>query len=155
MWALLRISMGWIFFWPFLDKVFGLGFSTVPDKAWLQGNSPTTGFLQFATQGPFADFFHGLAGSPFVDWLFMVGLFGIGLALLLGVAVRFAALMGIVMLVLMYAAVWPPEHNPFLDDHLVYSIVLLGLAFVNAGSWFGLGAWWGRAPIVRAMPFLK
>ena len=32
-WATLRIVMGWIFLWPFLDKTFGLGFATPADRA--------------------------------------------------------------------------------------------------------------------------
>lgn len=51
------------------DKIFGLGFSTTSDNAWLVGGSPTSGFLTFATQGPFASFFQSLAGSVFVDWI--------------------------------------------------------------------------------------
>ncbi|MEA3166363.1 MAG: thiosulfate dehydrogenase (quinone) large subunit, partial [Thermoplasmata archaeon] len=39
-WALLRIALGWIFFWPFLDKTFGLGFRTPHDGAWIRGGHP-------------------------------------------------------------------------------------------------------------------
>ncbi len=31
-WGALRIAMGWIFLWSFLDKLFGFGFSTSPDR---------------------------------------------------------------------------------------------------------------------------
>ena len=31
----IRIAMGFIFLWAFLDKVFGLGFATTSDKSWL------------------------------------------------------------------------------------------------------------------------
>ena len=73
-WGLLRLSIGWIFLWGFIDKLFGLGFATKADSAWLAGGSPTFGFLKFAVKGPFAGFYHGLAGSAAVDWLFMAGL---------------------------------------------------------------------------------
>ena len=43
----LRLVMGFIFLWAFFDKVFGLGFATTTDKAWIYGMSPTTGFLSF------------------------------------------------------------------------------------------------------------
>jgi len=49
--------MGWTMLWPFLDKLFGLGFATSSDKSWLSGTSPTFGFLKFGTKGPFMQFF--------------------------------------------------------------------------------------------------
>ena len=52
--VLLRLSMGWLFLWGFLDKTFGLNFATTPEDAWLAGGSPTYGFLSYATKGPFA-----------------------------------------------------------------------------------------------------
>jgi hypothetical protein len=53
-WATLRILMGWLFFWSFPDKLFGLGFATQPESAWIRGGSPTAGFLGFGTAGPLA-----------------------------------------------------------------------------------------------------
>ena len=64
--GLLRISLGWVFLWPFLDKVFGLGFTTAKESAWLAGGSPTSGFLLYATTGPFASIFQAMAKSVFV-----------------------------------------------------------------------------------------
>ena len=52
-WALGRIGLGWTFLWAFLDKVFGLGFSTPSDRSWLSGGSPTEGFLANSAAGPF------------------------------------------------------------------------------------------------------
>ena len=70
--AALRLSLGWVFFWAFLDKTFGLGFATPPERAWIEGGSPTTGFLK-GVEGTFADFFNGMAGQAWADWLFMIG----------------------------------------------------------------------------------
>lgn len=75
--------MAFIFLWAFVDKTFGLGFTTLAEKSWINGGSPTTGFLTFATKGPMAEFFKGLAGMAVVDWLFMLGLLFVGLTLLL------------------------------------------------------------------------
>jgi len=72
-WAVLRIFIGLIFLWAFFDKTFGLGFATNLENAWINGGSPTTGFLAHATNGFFAPFFQSLAGSALVDWLFMLG----------------------------------------------------------------------------------
>src|SRR6476659_1466460 len=58
----IRIALGFIFLWAFLDKVFGLGFATTSAKAWLNGGNPTRGFLS-SSKGPFSGFFHGIAGT--------------------------------------------------------------------------------------------
>lgn len=154
-WGVLRILLGWIFLWPFLDKVWGLGFATEAGKGWVDGASPTTGFLSFATKGPFAEVFKGLAGSPAVDWLFMIGLLLIGLALMLGIGVKVASYAGALLLVFMYLAAIPPEHNPVIDDHIIYAVALLGLAAVNAGDHLGFGRRWGNTSLVQKYPILK
>jgi thiosulfate dehydrogenase (quinone) large subunit len=127
--AVLRISMGFIFLWAFLDKTFGLGFATQSANAWIRGGSPTTGFLTNAVSGPFADFFQGLAGMAVVDWLFMAGLLFVGLTLIINTWVRWGSLAGAVMMVLMYLALLWPANNPIIDDHIIYALVLAYLAF--------------------------
>lgn len=54
-WAALRLAMGWTFFWAFADKLFGLGYATEAGKGWIDGESPTFGFLNFASRGPLAE----------------------------------------------------------------------------------------------------
>lgn len=125
----LRLLMGFIFLWAFLDKTFGLGFATSPEKSWLSGGSPTTGFLGNAVKGPFADFFHSLAGNVMVDYLFMFGLLFIGITLLSNKFVKWGGLAGVVMMILMYLALLLPENNPFVDEHLVYAVLLGFIAF--------------------------
>ena len=153
-WALLRISLGWLFLWAFADKLLGLGFDTAPDKSWLSGTSPTSGFLNFATHGPFAGFFQSLAGNAVVDWLFMVGLLGLGIALLLGIGMRIATYGGTLLLFLMWLAALPPTHNPVIDEHIIYILVLIGVSFTNAGRWLGFGKWWSKTRLVKKYPFL-
>ncbi|MFC8597313.1 DoxX family protein [Isoptericola sp. NPDC057191] len=152
--AVIRICLGWIFLWAFLDKLFGLGHETPPEGAWLDGGQPTAGFLGHATAGPFADLYQGLAGQAWVDWVFMIGLLGIGVALILGIGMRIAAVAGALMLVLMWSAVLPPANNPFMDDHLIYALVLIALALGDAGRTLGLGAWWQQTSLVRRWPVL-
>ena len=96
-WGALRIAMGWIFLWSFLDKLFGFGFSTSPDKAWVAGGSPTFGFLNFGTSGPLAEFYQAMAGNATADSLYMLGMLVIGLSLVLGIGVRVGAAIGVVM----------------------------------------------------------
>ncbi len=149
-WGILRLALGWIFFWAFIDKLFGLGFATQAGKSWLAGGSPTFGFLKFATKGPFASFYQSLAGNPVVDWLFMLGLLFIGVSLLLGIFVKLASFFAIILLLLMFTAGFlPPKHNPILDEHIIYSLVMLGFMFSKAGNYLGLGKWWSQTKIVQ------
>jgi len=165
--ALLRISLGWVFLWAFIDKTFALGFGTgrnpetgvvdyLGDAAWLNGGSPTEGFLSHGTKGPFADFFQSFAGAGWADFGFMLGLLGIGTALILGIGIRIAAVSGATMLLLMWAAsaIWP-DNNPLVDDHIVYAIALGLLAFLSAGRTWGLGKVWERIPFVARHGWLK
>lgn len=124
----LRSVLGFIFLWAFLDKTFGLGFATAPEKAWISGGSPTTGFLSFGVKGPFAEIFHSLAGVAVVDWLFMLGLLFVGLTLILNKYVKWGCIAGSLMLFFMYLALLLPENNPIIDDHIVYILVLILIA---------------------------
>ncbi len=153
--GLTRIALGLTLLWAFFDKVFGLGYATAPDKAWLEGVSPAGGFLEFGTAGPFAGIFQAMAGNPLVDWLFMLGLLGIGLALTLGIATRIASYCGALLMLLLWLAVLPPEHHPVLDEHIVYLLVLLAFTSAPAGEWLGLGKWWSALPFVKKAQWLK
>jgi thiosulfate dehydrogenase [quinone] large subunit len=153
--AATRLSLGWIFLWAFVDKLFGLGFATPSARSWLNGGSPTKGFLSNAATGPFEGLYKGIAGAAWADWLFMLGLAGIGIALIAGIAMRLATAAGALLLVMMWTAVLPPENNPFMDDHIVYALVLVALAMLGAGRHYGLGRTWERLAIVQKYPVLK
>nr|WP_239147862.1 hypothetical protein [Actinoplanes tereljensis] len=150
----IRLALGWIFLWAFLDKLFGLGRGTPAANAWLDGGSPTAGFLGKAASGPFAGLYHSIAGNVVVDVLFMAALLGIGVALILGIGMWMAAAAGALLTVLMWTAVLPPESNPFMDDHLVYAAVLVLLALLGAGTTWGLGRRWAAIPLVRRNTWL-
>lgn len=149
-----RILLGFVFLWAFLDKTFGLGYATESAKAWVNGGSPTSGFLQMGVnpESPFADFFHGLAGVAVVDWLFMLGLLGVGAALVLGVALRLAAVSGTIMLLMMWLAVLPLENNPLVDDHVVYAAFLW--VFAAGRREFSLADWWVSLDVVKKNKWL-
>jgi thiosulfate dehydrogenase [quinone] large subunit len=154
-WAAARISLGWIFLWAFLDKAFGLGHDTTDKQAWINGGHPTQGFLKMGTKGPFAGFYHHLAGTTVVDWLFMLALAGIGAALIFGIGMRIAAAAGVLLLVMMWSAVLPPANNLFMDEHLIYTLLIVGLALTSAGDTLGMGHWWRNTRLVRSFPILK
>lgn len=155
-WALgsTRIVFSFIFLWAFFDKLFGLGFSTAPEKSWLVGNSPTFGFLS-NSKSPLVSFFQSIAGSPVVDWLFMLGLLGIGLALLLGIGMRVAVYSGGLLMILMWLASLPLKTNPVIDDHIIYLLLFCILHCYDAGKYVGFGNWWATTHLVKKFRFLQ
>jgi thiosulfate dehydrogenase [quinone] large subunit len=168
--SLTRIAIGFIFLWAFLDKLIGLGFSTcrnpetnsvevLCEKAWLSGGAITKGYLG-SSSGPLADFFITLGGQRWTDWFFMLGLLGIGLALMLGIGTKIAAWSGVAMLLMMYVShAWPGAGgnttNPFLDDHIIYGLAAVGIVYVELQRQsIGLGKWWRSLAVVQKNPWL-
>jgi thiosulfate dehydrogenase (quinone) large subunit len=158
--AVTRYAMGFVFLWAFLDKTFGWGYATSSERAWINGGSPTKGFLSNVAVGPFESTFNSWAGDAWADWLFMLGLLGIGVALFLGIGLRLAALSGTVLMLFMWAAEWPlAKHtsagdptmstNPIVDSHIIYALVLIILALTSAGTVWGFGKVWAEIPFVK------
>ncbi|WUH98922.1 DoxX family membrane protein [Spirillospora sp. NBC_00431] len=150
--AIGRLFLCWIFLWAFIDKLFGLGKAT--ESGWLSGTSPSKGFLSHA-EGPFQEMFHAMAGKVWVDALFMFGLGGLAVALLLGIGLRLAAIGGTILMVMLWAASLWPENNPFMDMHWIYAAMLVALALTDSGTALGFGRAWARLPLVRRYPILR
>ena len=80
--AVSRVVIGFTFLWAFVDKLLGLGFATPSARAWINGGTPAQGFIK-NIEGPFHDVFQVFA-NPIGDWLFMLALLGIGVAMIAG-----------------------------------------------------------------------
>ncbi|HEX2973518.1 MAG TPA: DoxX family protein, partial [Tepidisphaeraceae bacterium] len=95
--ALMRIAIGWHFLYEGVLKLL--------DKEWSAAS-----YLRGST-GPLAEYFRQMAADPMtlriVDQLNIWGLILVGLCLMLGLATRFAAFCGAVILALYYVA-YPP-----------------------------------------------
>lgn len=154
-WGSLRILLGWLFLWGFLDKLFGLGYATTSKGAWINGGSPTAGYLKFAAGGIFQGFYNSISGNGVVDWLFMLALLALGIALILGIGMRIAAYGGTLFLLLLWSSHVPPTDNPIIDDHIIYIFVLWGLYLIKAGRMFGLGDRWANTRLVKRFPILE
>jgi thiosulfate dehydrogenase (quinone) large subunit len=161
----LRLVVGWTFLWAFFDKLFALGFSTGRDEtgavdrfgdaAWINGGSPTEGFLKFGADGPFAGFYHAIAGATLTNWAFMFGLLAIGVSMSLGVFRILGTLAGVVMYLMMWTVVLPPENNPLIDDHILGAAAVLVLGLLGASRYLGLGSWWERQAVVQEYRILR
>jgi thiosulfate dehydrogenase [quinone] large subunit len=163
--ATLRIAFGLTFLWAFFDKLLALGYHTGYDQngvldrygpaAWINGGSPTKGFLGFAADGPFKGFYNSLAGTAFADWAFMLGLLGIGVALTFGIGMRIGTLAGLVLYLMMWTVVLPPANNPVLDEHILGAVSMVVLGLTGAGATWGFGHAWARTALVRKLPVLR
>jgi thiosulfate dehydrogenase [quinone] large subunit len=164
--AVLRLSMGIVFLWAFLDKTFGLHYSTSSAKAWIHGGSPTKGYLASIHVGPLESWFHSIAGTWWADWAFMLGLLGVGITMLLGVLMFAGAAAGVLMLGFMWLAEFPiAQHtsaggasgstHPFADYHYIYAVVLVVLAVTGSAMTWGLGRRWAQQAFVRRYPWLR
>ena len=158
--AALRISTGFVFLWAFLDKTFGLGYATPSAKAWINGGSPTKGFLSSIEVGPLQSTFHSMAGTWWANWLFMLGMLAVGVALILGIGLRVSAVAGTLIMAMMWLAEFPLAQttsagepsgstNPLVDYHVVYAVALIVSAAAYAGHTWGLGRIWAGIPLVQ------
>lgn len=166
--AVLRILFGLTFLWAFVDKTLALGYSTGANAqtgavdrfgpaAWIHGGSPTEGFLKFGVSS--SNWFHGMAtsiaGAAWADWLFMLGLLGIGIALTTGAGIRLAAITGGALYLMMWALSFPLATNPVIDDHLVGLVALTVFALTLAGDTWGIGKLWAKTQVVRRFAILR
>ncbi|MBX4215393.1 DoxX family membrane protein [Candidatus Parcubacteria bacterium] len=143
---LLRLSVGWMFLWAGATKVL--------DPSW-----SAAGYLLGAKSFvPFYAWFAAPSVLPFTNVLNAWGLALVGLALVLGIAVRFASLSGIALMLLYYFALPFPYPSPYffvVDDHLIYAAALLVLAAARAGRFYGLEKWCVSLPICTRYPRLR
>ena len=130
--ALLRIAVGWLFFYAGITKVL--------DPAW-----SAEGYLKGAES--FSGFFGWLASAdilPLTNFVNEWGLTVIGIALIIGIGARTAALAGAAMMILYWLPVldfpYAGEHSYIVDEHIIYALVLLFFAVVRAGRIWGLDA---------------
>src|SRR6202142_347066 len=157
--ALLRVTVGVIFVWAGLDKFFNSG---------EPGRFTAQGFLKFATNGtlgwpfvigtpdpkaiynPTHGFWVSLAGNDaamtIVNNLVVAGELCVGVALILGIVTRFAVSMGALMMAFFFLAGWSFS-NGIVEEHATYAVVLLAIAGMGAGNYFGLDRLFGsRVP---------
>ncbi|MFK7800361.1 MAG: hypothetical protein AB8G95_01900 [Anaerolineae bacterium] len=152
-WVALRILMGFIFLYAALNSLFGF---TGEGPGWLfGGGSPTFGYLNFATRGPLSGLFKAMAGNPIVDVLHVGGQLLIGISLVLGIGLRIAGFAGALQMFLIFLSAFPPEHNPIIDEHIVYSVILIGIAMIRPGETLGLGKMWSEVELVKNYPILE
>lgn len=164
--AILRIAVGAIFLWAFLDKAFGLQYATPSERSWINGGSPAGGYLGSVSLGPMESTYHTWAGEVWVDWLYMAGMLGLGVSLVAGIGLRVTALAGPLMMLFLWLGEFPPARhasdgsptmspNPLVDQHVIYAVVMVVLALCSADRVWGLGRLWARLPVISRYRWLQ
>ncbi|MDO8572639.1 MAG: DoxX family protein [bacterium] len=143
----LRLLFGWFMTFAGLEKVF--------DPNWT-----AKGFLLNAKTFP--DFYAWFAqpmNTWWVDPLNAWGITLIGVALLVGVAVRPAAWAGAVLMILYYFPqnIFPNvPHGYIVEEHIIYATALVLIAIFPQAQQFGLGSmlrriFLGRIPVIKSL----
>ena len=154
----LRLLTGFVFLYAGIEKLIGAE------------KFSAAGFLQFATGGtaagaaegaivnPTHGFWVDLAANgtlmPIVDFMVPWGQLLIGVALILGLATRFAAVMGFLMMAFITIAAWDFLHGPVNYTGFL-AIVTLFVGVLRAGEVFGIDAIVDEQPIVKRTPVLR
>jgi len=160
--AALRITLGAAFLFAGLEKVLHFDGATKAFDA--------AGFLKFATGGalpgsdpkaivnPTHDLWVALAGNAgamsIVNTLVVFGEVAIGVALILGLATRFAGVAATLMMALFWVANFSFANGPF-NEQFLYGIVAAFLAYAGAGEYYGIDAIIEKTETVRRAPALR
>lgn len=125
----LRIAMGWMFFYAGITKVLNPQWSA---EGYLKGAKAFTWFFQMLLDPSIL---------PIVNFANKWGLTLLGVSLILGLFVRFSSLLGVVLMALYYLPLGWPQPNPhayIVDEHIIYIAILLFFAAAKAGRVWGV-----------------
>ncbi len=141
---LLRIGMGWMMLYA--------GVTKITDPAW-----SAAFYLKDAKTFP--ELFHWFMQPgvlPIVNLINEWGLTLLGVSLILGIFVRLSSVLGALLMLLYYFpilnGVYPNPHSYIVDEHVIYTLVLLFLAAVRAGRIWGMEDWCSHLPICSRFP---
>lgn len=144
---LLRIGMGWMFFYAGITKVLNPVWSAAE---YLKGAKT------------FPELFGWLASPsalPVVNFLNEWGLTLLGISLILGLLVRLTSILGMLLMLLYYIPILTFPYigtTSFLvDQHIIYILVLLYFAATHPGRIWGLELWCAKLPICSHFPRLR
>ena len=137
---------------------------------WASGTPFTSaGYLTHATGGswlgsaattivnPTHGFWVNLAGNASLihlfDTLVVFGEIAIGVALILGLATRFSAVMGAVLMALLFVSNWSFANGPF-NEQFMYLAIMATIAYVGAGA-YALDTVVEKLAITQRVPALR
>lgn len=143
----LRLLLGWFMFFAGIEKVLN------PD--W----TASSFLLNAKTFPAFYAWFAEPINAWWVDPLNAWGIMLVGMALLLGIAVRLAAWAGAALMIIYYFPhnVFPTvPHGYLVEEHIIYATAFILVALFPQAWNFGIGnmarrTFLGRLPIIRSL----
>lgn len=143
----LRLVMGWTLFYAGIDKLMAGDWTA---RGYLMGAATREGSL-------FQGFWQTLATDyiGIVDPLNVWGLTLVGLAVMLGVLLRWSAFWGAVIMLFYYLSSYPLAHSFIVDDHVVYAVLLFGLGAFGAGRLLGVDQYLEKTSVVQNNRWLR
>jgi thiosulfate dehydrogenase (quinone) large subunit len=126
---LLRVSLGWYMFYAGITKVLDPDWSA---EGYLRGAKLAPAFYSWLTSP-------GIL--PVVNFLNEWSLTLLGISLILGAFVRYSGLLGALLMLLYYiplGVIYPSEHAMIVDEHVIYGLLMVYLALIEAGRHWGL-----------------
>jgi thiosulfate dehydrogenase [quinone] large subunit len=158
--AVVRVAVGSVFLTAGLEKA--LGATPFDASGFLKGATAGVPWLGTAAKGvvynPTHDFWVSLAGNAslmsIVNFLVVFGEIAIGVALVLGLFTRFAAIAGTLMTGLFFLATWDLSHG-IVNQQLMDAIVTAFVGIMAAGRYYGLDSVIEKVSAVRHTPQLK
>jgi thiosulfate dehydrogenase [quinone] large subunit len=149
----------------------GLAFAGM-DKffMWASGKAFTSAaYLKFGTTGawlgsdpkavinPTHGFWVSIAGNgslvSIIDTLVVFGECAIGIALILGLATRFSAVMGPLLMSLLFVSNWSFANGPF-NEQFMYGLGCVALILTGAGA-YALDTVVAKLPVMQKIPVVK
>lgn len=127
---LLRVALGWLFLYSGITKITDAVWSA---ESYLRGAKILPQLFNFLLDPAVLPYFNLVN-----KWLLVL----VGASLILGLFVRFSAIVGALLMILVYLAVlnFPHIGNDFfiVDEHIIYALALLFLSFIDAGRFWGV-----------------
>lgn len=126
----LRLAMGVMFAYAGISKIINPSWSAL-------------GYLKGAKTLP--ELFNWFTSANNIGWVNFVnewGLLLVGACLILGFAVRYASIAGIVLMILYYLPIlnfpMAGDHSYIVDEHIIYILIFWVFIATNAGQYWGL-----------------
>lgn len=133
---ILRVSLGVMMFYAGITKVMNPEWSAA-------------GYLKGAKA--FSPFYNSLLSPsilPVINLINEWGLTLLGISLIVGIFVRLSSFLGIILMILYYLPIlkfpFAGDHSYIVDEHIIYSLVLIVLIAFKAGRIFGIDGWINR-----------
>lgn len=130
---LLRIALGGLYFYAGITKVLNPQWSA-------------EGYMRAAKMFP--QLYAFFLQPQYLEWVNFFNTWGLtvlGVSLILGLGVRISSFFGIVLMFLYYFPImqfpYVGGHSYLVDEHIIYSLVLLFFIAIRAGRFWGVDQW--------------